>query len=300
MNFLVSHHLMQRLVRSQLSQRFAVVAARVNNLTFFPSSSLMVQRQSYLLYSPLPLPLCQLLMEPHILVSVDLPFPVANLHPKEVQVTQRCPQLPRGWTFCFFSTFFLYSHDFRAFNPRTRVDDRAVIQVLQNVAQRVTDEAESQFVATSPPKQEMHALVKQKHVLEQTVNAYDRALSGHGHLQARRLAVAAQHVVLQAAQTIVADRTVGVGGATTSEMESVSLHELTDKTQDAIAMAVKMNGPTSNEVDIIVTATSILKQATTVTTPPPPSMNSRMAGPTTPRTSAFPLPTSLSTLPEHG
>ena len=60
--------------------------------------------------------------------------------------------------------------------------------MLQNVAQRVTDEAESQFVATSPPKQEMHALVKQKHVLEQTVNAYDRALSGHGHLQARRLA----------------------------------------------------------------------------------------------------------------
>ena len=192
----------------------------------------------------------------------------------------------------------------RAFNPRTRVDDRAVIQVLQNVAQRITDEAESQFVATSPPKQgEMHALVKQKHVLEQTVSAYDRALSGHGHLQARRLAVAAQHVVLQAAQTIVADRTVAVGGAATSEVESVSLHELTDKTQDAIAMAVKMNGPTSNEVDIIVTATSILKHATpTVTTPPPPSMNTRlpMTGPTTPRmASAFPLPTSLSTLPEH-
>jgi lactam utilization protein B len=157
-------------------------------------------------------------------------------------------------------------------------------------------------VANSSPKQgEIHALVKQKHVLEQTVNAYDRALSGHGHLQSRRLAVAAQHVVLQAAQTIVADRTVAVGGATTSEVESVSLHELTDKTQDAIAMAVKMNGPTSNEVDIIVAATSILKKGTP-NTPPPPSMNARlpMAGPSTPRmTSAFPPPTSLSTLPEH-
>jgi hypothetical protein len=153
-------------------------------------------------------------------------------------------------------------------------------------------------VATSTPKQgEIRALAKQKHVLEQTVNAYDRALSGHGHLQARRLAVAAQHVVLQAAQTIVADKTNAVGGVTTSETESVSLHELTDKTQDAIAMAVKMNGPTSNEVDIIVTATSILKQAT-----PPPAMNSRhpMAGPSTPRlASTFPPPTSLSTLPEH-
>jgi len=190
----------------------------------------------------------------------------------------------------------------RALNPRARVDDRAVIQVLQNVAQRITDEAESQFVASSPPKQgEMRALVKQRHVLEQTVNAYDKALSGHGHLQARRLAVAAQHVVLQAAQTIVADKTVAVGGVTNSEVESVSMHELTDKTQDAIAMAVKMNGPTSNEVDIIVTATSILKHGTTVTNPPP-TMNARhpMAGPNTPRmVSAFPPSSSLSTLPEH-
>ena len=171
--------------------------------------------------------------------------------------------------------------------------------MLQNVAQRVTDEAESQFVAFSPPKQ-YRALAKQKHVLEQTVHAYDKALSGHGHLQSRRLAVAAQHVVLQAAQTIVADKTNAVGGATTLEVESVSLHELTDKTQDAIALAVRMNGPTCNEVDIIVAATSILKQAAPPHTPP--AINSRhpMAGPSTPRmASTFPLPTSLSTLPEH-
>ena len=61
----------------------------------------------------------------------------------------------------------------------------------------------------------------------------------------RRLAVAAQHVVLQAAQTIVADKTVAIGGLPTPEVESVTMHELTDKTQDAIAMAVKMNGPTT-------------------------------------------------------
>lgn len=193
----------------------------------------------------------------------------------------------------------------RTVNGRARVDDRAVIQVLQNVVQRVTDEAESQFVAASPPKQgEIHALVKQKHVLEQTVNAYDKALSGHGHLQARRLAVAAQHVVLQAAQTIVADKTVAIGGLPTPEVESVSMHELTDKTQDAIAMAVKMNGPASNEVDIIVTATSILKQSTPATpAPPPPTVNQRLplTGPPSaaPRlANGFPAPPSLSTLPE--
>lgn len=155
-------------------------------------------------------------------------------------------------------------------------------------------------MASSPPKQ-YHALAKQKHVLEQTVHAYDKALSGHGHLQSRRLAVAAQHVVLQAAQTIVADKSNAVGGVSTLEMESVSLHELTDKTQDAIALAVRMNGPTCNEVDIIVAATSILKQAAPPHTTPP-AMNTRhpMAGPSTPRmASTFPLPTSLSTLPEH-
>lgn len=192
----------------------------------------------------------------------------------------------------------------RTLNARGRVDDRAVIQVLQNVAQRVTDEAESQFVAALPPKQgEIHSLAKQKHVLEQTVNAYDRALSGHGHLQSRRLAVAAQHVVLQAAQTIVADRTVAIGGMPTTEMESVSMHDLADKTQDAIAMAVKMNGTASNEVDIIVTATSILKQSTPATPPaahPPMTTRLPMGGASaTPRiTSTFPT-TNLSTLQEH-
>ncbi|KAF9526994.1 hypothetical protein CPB83DRAFT_870203 [Crepidotus variabilis] len=193
----------------------------------------------------------------------------------------------------------------RMLNGRARVDDRAVIQVLQNVVQRVTDEAESQFVAASPPKQgEIHALVKQKHVLEQTVNAYDKALSGHGHLQARRLAVAAQHVVLQAAQTIVADKSVAVGGLPTPEVESVSMHELTDKTQDAIAMAVKINGPASNEVDIIVTATSLLKQSTPATqAPPPPTASSRLplAGPSAaPRhATGYQAQSTLSTLPEH-
>jgi len=196
------------------------------------------------------------------------------------------------------------------------MDDNRVIRVLQNVAQRVTDEAESQFVSTSPPKQgELQDLVKQKHVLDQTVDAYDKAISGQGHLQSRRLAVAAQHVVLQAAQTVIADRNVATGMAPVPQIEpvaiqSVSMNELAEKTQDAIAMAVKMNGTASNEVDIIVAATSILKAQTpmlespagVLPLPPPPRIP--IAGPSTvPRlSSAFPPPTSLSTLstlPEH-
>ena len=179
--------------------------------------------------------------------------------------------------------------------------------MLQSVAQRVTDEAESQFVSALPPKQgELQALVKQKHVLEQTVEAYDKAISGQGHSQSRRLAVAAQHVVLQAARTVLADRTVAISSVTAPQAESVgiqsvSVSELTDTTQDAIAMAVKLNGTTSNEVDIIVAATSILKARTpTHETPISPTHNQASSNviPSSRIASTFP-PSNLSTLPEY-
>ena len=181
-----------------------------------------------------------------------------------------------------------------------RADDTRVIRVLQSVAQRVTDEAESQFVSASPPKQgELQDLVKQKHVLEQTVHAYDKAISGQGHTDSRRLAVAAQHVVLQAAQTVVAGRSVGgvpTPQAEKTAIQSVSVSELTDKTQDAIARAVKMNGTASNEVDIIVTATSILKSQTPAPTGNP-SPQSRTQAPSR-AISTYP-PSNLSPLPEY-
>ena len=180
--------------------------------------------------------------------------------------------------------------------------------MLQSVAQRVTNEAESQFVSTLPPKQgELQALVKQKHVLEQTVEAYDKAISGQGHSQSRRLAVAAQHVVLQAARTVLADRTVAVSGVTAPQAEavgiqSVSVSELTDTTQDAIAMAVKMNGTTSNEVDIIVAATSILKARTstheTSGVISPTIIQASNTVPSSRIATTFP-PSPLSTLPEY-
>ena len=190
-------------------------------------------------------------------------------------------------------------------NTRTnRADDTRVIRVLQSVAQRITDEAESQFVSASPPKRgELQDLVKQKHVLEQTVHAYDKAISGQGHTDSRRLAVAAQHVVLQAAQTVVAGRSVG--GAPTPQAEktpiqSVSVSELTDKTQDAIAMAVKRIGTASNEVDIIVTATSILKSQTPAPTgvPPPQPRTQAVTSPSRVIIPTYP-PSNLSPLPEY-
>jgi len=154
--------------------------------------------------------------------------------------------------------------------PSTRPSpaDTRVIRVLQSVAQRVTEEAESQFVSASPPKpSDLQDLVKQKHVLDQTVDAFDKAISGENPVESRRLAVAAQNVVIQAAHTVIADRVVAGGGtpmqqSETAAIKSVTVSELSDATQDAIAQAVKMEGTTSTEVDIMVAATSILKLRT--------------------------------------
>ena len=108
-------------------------------------------------------------------------------------------------------------------------------------------------------------------------------------------------------RTVLADRTVAISGVTAPQTEtvgiqSVSVSELTDTTQDAIAMAVKMNGTTSNEVDIIVAATSILKARTpTHETPGVISPTLIQASNTVPSSriaSTFP-PSALSTLPEY-
>jgi len=144
----------------------------------------------------------------------------------------------------------------------TESPDKRVIRVLQQAAQKVTMEANCQFVTGAPEINEtLEDLAKQKHVLEQTVDAYDRELSGQSHLQTRRLAVAAQHVVVQAAHTVIADKSGGtvVAQSEVTAIQSVTVSELSDATQDAIAEAVKMKGTATNDVDIIVTATSILK-----------------------------------------
>lgn len=147
-------------------------------------------------------------------------------------------------------------------DPISESPDKRVIRVLQQAAQKVIMEAESQLVFQMPEQHEtLEDLAKQKHVLDLTVDAYDRELSGQSHLQTRQLAVAAQHVVVQAAHTVIADRTGGtvVAESEVTAIQSVTVSELSDATQDAIAEAVKIKGIATNDVDIIVTATSILK-----------------------------------------
>jgi hypothetical protein len=82
------------------------------------------------------------------------------------------------------------------------------------------------------------------------------------------LAVAAQQVVLQAARTVRADRSAAanvaavVGGAPPSQSsasQQVTVNEVSVATQTAVAQAVEITGPLSSEVDVLMTATSLLQ-----------------------------------------
>lgn len=153
--------------------------------------------------------------------------------------------------------------------------------------------------------------MKQKHVLDQTVDAYDKALSGQGRNETNILAVAAQQVVVQAAHKVYADRG-GFPPQNEAAIQGVTVGELTEVTQDAIAKAVKRNGTGSTEVDIVVTAAGIIKSesdaASVVTVPqagvqPISSQGRSLSAGTLPARMNPPLansyPINLSPLPEY-
>ena len=80
------------------------------------------------------------------------------------------------------------------------------------------------------------------------------------------LTAAAQQVVLQAARQVAADRTVaavtsGIPAAQAVTTQ-VTVKEVSVATQSAVAQAVDMVGPLSSEVDVLMTAKSLLQQQT--------------------------------------
>jgi hypothetical protein len=149
------------------------------------------------------------------------------------------------------------------------------MQVLTSAAQRVAQEAQSQVVAAQtpsnePPSPELQALVKQQHVLTMTAAAFDKEYTGQrqdGTSQSASsvLAVAAQQVVLQAARSVRADRsaaavTAGAVPSQSAAAQQVTVNEVSVATQSAVAQAVEITGPLSSEVDVLMTASSLLQQ----------------------------------------
>ncbi|KAF5373638.1 hypothetical protein D9758_000661 [Tetrapyrgos nigripes] len=138
-----------------------------------------------------------------------------------------------------------------------------VVEVLQNVAQRVTEAAHIQQMSTRPTEN-ISTLVKQRQAVEQSLVAYDQALTGPTPPETHRLAVAAQAVVAEAAQSAVAPRAAAAGITPTPllAIQVASVGEMTDLAQEALAEVVKMQGVGSNNVDVIEATSSLLASRT--------------------------------------
>jgi hypothetical protein len=151
--------------------------------------------------------------------------------------------------------------------------DAQVIQVLTSAAQRVAQEAQSQVVAAGVPNEpghELQALAKQQHVLTVTAQAVDETVSSQGNAITQPssvLAAAAQQVVLQAARQVAADHSAiaaaqisaGLPPPPVGSAGQVTVNEVSVATQSAVAQAVELTGPLSSEVDVLMTASSLLQ-----------------------------------------
>ncbi|KAG8217867.1 hypothetical protein J3R82DRAFT_6033 [Butyriboletus roseoflavus] len=159
--------------------------------------------------------------------------------------------------------------------PSVASHDAQVMQVLTTAAQRVAQEAQSQVIASTTSNEhvpELQALAKQQHVLTVTAHAFDQEVSGQRSetpLQTNVLAVAAQQVVLQAARQVAADRSAAVASQICAGLPpppsgatQVTVNEVSVATQSAVAQAVEITGPLSSEVDVLITASSLLQQQT--------------------------------------
>jgi hypothetical protein len=190
--------------------------------------------------------------------------------------------------------------------------------VLTTAAQRVAQEAQSQVVAAGAPSEpghELQALAKQQHVLTVTAQAVDDTVSSQGNVTTQPssvLAAAAQQVVLQAARQVAADRSAvaaaqisaGLPPPPSGSAGQVTVNEVSVATQSAVAQAVELTGPLSSEVDVLMTASSLLQaqqahtqhvqaqvqaQSRPVQPPPVPVVSHRHHG----SFSAIPVPSSL-------
>jgi DNA polymerase III gamma/tau subunit len=145
--------------------------------------------------------------------------------------------------------------------------DQQVMQVLTSAAQRVAEEAQSQVIGAARHEQatpDLQALAKQQHVLTVTAQAFDEGVSSQrvdGSFPSV-LAAAAQQVVFQAARQVAADRSAKAPTAS-----QVTVNDVSVATQTAVAKAVEITGPLSSEVDVLMTASSLLQQSRASSTP---------------------------------
>ncbi|KAI6144792.1 hypothetical protein EDD17DRAFT_1781483 [Pisolithus thermaeus] len=111
------------------------------------------------------------------------------------------------------------------------------------------------LVPSAPPVTTDDAQVMQR-VAQEAQSQVTVAIDNRHHAQTSRsrrlnnvLAAATQQVVLQASRQVVVDRSA-----------AVTVNKVSAATQSAVAQAVEITGPLSNEVDALMTASSLLQQ----------------------------------------
>lgn len=161
--------------------------------------------------------------------------------------------------------------------PPVATHDAQVMQVLTTAAQRVAQVAHSQVTTDTTTGPELQALAKQQHVLTVTAKAFDQEVIGQrmdGTMQGSTvLAAAAQQVVFQAARQVAADRSAVAASQISAGLlpppSAVTVNEVSVATQSAVAQAVEITGPMSSDVDVLITASTLLQQQTRPPLNPP-------------------------------
>lgn len=164
-----------------------------------------------------------------------------------------------------------------------------ISKVLNSAAQRATHSLDT--LRHSGPAQniggEINQLVKQQHVLEVTADAYgngSNVLFTNAKNSKPVLAAAGQSVVLAAAKTLYDEKE-----APQSQTNVVTVSDVSAKTREAVAEAIRLRGTEVTDLTIMQTAANILKEAQATPSPPP-----------VPEASPDPRPHSTGALPSIG
>ncbi|KIY72094.1 hypothetical protein CYLTODRAFT_486685 [Cylindrobasidium torrendii FP15055 ss-10] len=142
-----------------------------------------------------------------------------------------------------------------------------VATVLQDVAHRVAEETNVVQSRTPPAHQQgqMASLVKQQHVLESTIDAYDKAVKGDQNRDMLSLAHAVQDVVVEAAQTVMAPMVLTMSRPPTGHeaLANAPMSEVSAGVKGALAHAViqldNAGAHAANELDVIRTARQVIR-----------------------------------------
>lgn len=152
-----------------------------------------------------------------------------------------------------------------------------MMQVLTSAAQRVSEEMRAHV--TSPPDpltsevqkvNEIESLVKQQHVLEVTAQALNHEVASKSASDvtpsSHALVAVTQQVVFQAARQVATSHAIqtvhAFADAAPPPPPQVTVNEVSVATQSAVAHAVEITGPLGSEVDVMMTASSLLQQQT--------------------------------------